>query len=176
MRVLVAMAALVAAAARAGSPSCASTRPPAESLVAHTSPWNGLPPGFRAALAERDTQLVAIVAADIDADGDLDVVASDSTLQLHVWVNDGAGHLQRKRPARSSSLQPEPPGPTLTHGAPLSPVPTQKDPRALRAGTEVHPTALAAMRGTPPASSDAVLPATRAAHTPRAPPASPAAA
>src|SRR2546427_4114912 len=175
-RALLAMTALVSAAAIALPVSFAPALQRADFSVGRTSSSNPLPSALRAALAERDTQLVAIVATDIDADGDLDVVASDSTLQLHVWVNDGAGHLQRKRPARSSSLQPEPPGPTLTHGAPLSPVPTQKDPRALRASTEVHPTALAAMRGTPPASSDAVLPATRAAHTPRAPPASPAAA
>src|SRR2546425_7278748 len=98
MRVLVAMAALVAAAARAGSPSCASTRPPAESLVAHTSPWNGLPPGFRAALAERDTQLVAVVAAGIDPGRGLDVVARRSTPPLPVLGDGGARPLPRQRP------------------------------------------------------------------------------
>jgi len=172
-RALLAMAALFSAAAIAPPLSFAPTFEQADFSVGRTRPWNPLPSGLRAALDEPDAQLVAVVAADIDADGDLDVVASDSTLQLHVWVNDGAGHLRRKRPARSSSLQPEPPGPTITHGTPLSPVPTQKDPRSLRAATVVHPAALAPMRGTPPASSDAALPATRAAHTPRAPPTSP---
>jgi len=45
--------------------------------------------------------LVSVIAADIDADGDLDVVASDGSLDLIVWDNDGTGHLTRKDPQRS---------------------------------------------------------------------------
>src|SRR5262245_60372818 len=41
-------------------------------------------------VVDEPDRFVAIVAADIDADGDLDVVASDSSLQLHIWVNDGS--------------------------------------------------------------------------------------
>lgn len=46
--------------------------------------------------------LVSVIAADIDADGDLDVVGSDGSLDLIVWNNDGTGHLTRKDPQRST--------------------------------------------------------------------------
>ena len=172
-RALLAMTALFSAAAIALLVSFAPALQRADFSVGRTSSSNPLPSALRAALGEPDAQLVAIVAADIDADGDLDVVASDSTLQLHVWVNDGAGHLQRKRPARSTSLQPEPPGPTITHGTAMSPVSTQKDPRSLRTHAEADRAAVAPIRRTAAASSDPALPATPATRTPRAPPASP---
>src|SRR5262245_9677524 len=58
-------------------------------------------PGFARVLeAAADEQLVRVVAYDIDNDNDLDVVASDGTLDLLVWENDGAGHLTRKPAAR----------------------------------------------------------------------------
>ncbi len=41
-------------------------------------------------------RVVAMVASDIDADGDLDLVANDGSLDLIVWINDGTGHLTRK--------------------------------------------------------------------------------
>jgi hypothetical protein len=47
-------------------------------------------------------RLVALVASDIDADGDLDLVASDGSLDLLVWINDGAGHLTRQYGKRAS--------------------------------------------------------------------------
>jgi hypothetical protein len=46
--------------------------------------------------------LVSVIAADIDADGDLDVVGSDGSLNLIVWNNDGTGHLTRKDPQHST--------------------------------------------------------------------------
>jgi hypothetical protein len=44
-------------------------------------------------------RLTSIVVADIDADGDADVVATDDALNLFVWINDGTGRLTRQRPA-----------------------------------------------------------------------------
>jgi hypothetical protein len=41
-------------------------------------------------------RLVSMIAEDIDADGDLDVVASDGSLGLVVWTNDGSGRLTRQ--------------------------------------------------------------------------------
>jgi hypothetical protein len=41
-------------------------------------------------------RVVAMVASDIDADGDLDLVANDGSLDLIVWINDGTGHLTRQ--------------------------------------------------------------------------------
>jgi len=49
---------------------------------------------------EPGTRVVAAAMADIDADGDLDLVASDGSLDLLVWSNDGTGHFTRKYPAR----------------------------------------------------------------------------
>jgi hypothetical protein len=64
------------------------------------------------ALTHSDRRIVTVVAADIDADGDLDVVASDGSLDLLVWTNDGGGHFTRRRPARSSGWRDTSPGPT----------------------------------------------------------------
>ena len=54
-------------------------------MPSHLSPT--LEPGLR---------LVAIVASDIDDDGDLNLVANDGSLELLVWINDGTGHLTRR--------------------------------------------------------------------------------
>jgi hypothetical protein len=39
----------------------------------------------------------ALVTADLDADGDDDVIASNGALDLLVWINDGSGHLTAHR-------------------------------------------------------------------------------
>src|SRR5476651_534668 len=66
----------------------------ASTLVA-SLPANLTPP------LEPGQRVVAMVASDIDADGDLDLVANDGSLELIVWINDGTGHLTRRtaRPA-----------------------------------------------------------------------------
>lgn len=45
---------------------------------------------------EPGQRLVAMVASDIDDDGDLDLVGDDGSLDLLVWINDGTGHLTRR--------------------------------------------------------------------------------
>jgi hypothetical protein len=50
---------------------------------------------------EPGTKVVAAALADIDADGDLDLIASDGTLDLLVWSNDGSGHFTRKYPVHA---------------------------------------------------------------------------
>ena len=59
----------------------------------YTPPWMGV----QIVGADSDWS----VANDIDADGDLDVVANDGSLELLVWINDGTGRLTRRqnRPA-----------------------------------------------------------------------------
>jgi len=52
---------------------------------------------------EPGTKVVAAAMADIDADGDLDLVASDGSLDLLVWSNDGTGHFTRKYPAHDQN-------------------------------------------------------------------------
>ena len=58
--------------------------------------------GFEPPAADGQTLLLSVTAADIDADGDLDVVGNDGSLDLIVWGNDGTGHLTRRYPKRSS--------------------------------------------------------------------------
>jgi hypothetical protein len=53
------------------------------------------------------------IAADIDADGDLDLIETNGALDLTVWVNDGVGHFTRQRPAASSGWDARPPGPSF---------------------------------------------------------------
>jgi hypothetical protein len=81
-------------------------------LAARPARAADLPPGLARSLASR-TAIVTAIAADIDADGDVDVVASDAALQLHVWINDGAGHFTERAPARRTTWDPLPAGPTL---------------------------------------------------------------
>jgi hypothetical protein len=64
---------------------------------------------------EPGTKVVAAALADIDADGDLDLVATDGTLDLLVWSNDGSGHFTRMYPAHV------PDGGWLAHDAALDP-------------------------------------------------------
>lgn len=51
---------------------------------------------------EPGLRVVALAASDIDDDGDLDLVASDGSLELLVWINDGAGHMTRRYGRHSS--------------------------------------------------------------------------
>ena len=59
-----------------------------------------LPPSL-APHFEPGLRLVALVASDIDADGDLDLVANDGSLDLLVWINDGTQYLQRRLARRT---------------------------------------------------------------------------
>ena len=79
-----------------------------------------LPAGF-AATIDRATsdQFVRVVADDVDRDGDIDVVASLDSLDLAVWKNDGAGHFTREPSSRHTSLQAQPPAPSV-NGDPLT--------------------------------------------------------
>ncbi len=71
--------------------------------------------------------MVSVVTADIDADGDVDIVASDGSLDLLVWVNDGDGHFTRQSPRRSTDWQSVPPAPGLGNGLVVADVSTQND-------------------------------------------------
>jgi hypothetical protein len=63
---------------------------------------------FARTIATRDhIRFRHIAAADIDCDGDLDVVAS-TELGIVVWVNDGAGHLTAQPPALAPSIDSHP--------------------------------------------------------------------
>jgi len=79
-----------------------------------------LPAGITLSLQDAERPLVAVIAADIDADGDIDVVATDGSLDLLVWVNDGTGHFTRKRPAPVHEGHADAPGPGADSRAPFS--------------------------------------------------------
>jgi hypothetical protein len=72
---------------------------------------SSLPDVLVAPAVPAESQLVAMVAHDIDADGDLDVVANDGSMHLVVWINDGTGHLARREARRTSDLRPDWSGP-----------------------------------------------------------------
>ena len=78
-----------------------------ESFVAAFLPGSLKPPSV-----DLQRTFLSLLAADIDADGDLDVVGIDEFRKLVVWENDGTGHLTRKRPA-------EPQGSGARSAAPL---------------------------------------------------------
>jgi hypothetical protein len=81
--------------------------------ASQTARASELPTALAQAAIADGRPLVSIVTADIDADGDLDVVASDSALQIHVWVNDGAGHFTAQEPVRSMTWRAVPPLPSV---------------------------------------------------------------
>jgi hypothetical protein len=75
-----------------------------------------LPAGFVLPSADADLKVSSLVAADLDADGDLDIVAAASAngpLGIVVWLNEGDGRLTRKRPDQPHSLGVEPPTPSV---------------------------------------------------------------
>lgn len=70
-----------------------------------------VPPGW---------QLLSVIADDIDADGDLDLVANDGSLDLIVWINDGTGHLSRQHGGKPSRSPQKMSGPTFSDQPPGS--------------------------------------------------------
>lgn len=93
-----------------------------------------LPAGMHA--PESDSIRVAsLVTTDLDADGDLDVIATDGSSDLVVWTNDGSGRLTRKAPRRASDLTPEPPSPSLAPNEQANLVSIQNTAPSLQAGS-----------------------------------------
>jgi len=116
-------------------------------------------------------RLVAIVTADIDSDGDLDVIASDSALQIHVWVNDGSGHLTPRTPAQSTMWQGLPALPSVDARPITSESCTPASPLSVEANVRTFALTLTAAArlartATTPHRSTAIT-----SPTPRAPPA-----
>jgi len=75
-----------------------------------------LPRGFTLPSADVNLLVSSLITADLDADGDLDIVAADSSnggIGIVVWVNDGAGRLTRKAPAPKGNLASEPAAPSI---------------------------------------------------------------
>lgn len=144
------------------------------SVAAAESIWRpasiAWPPDVTTASEIPTSDLVAAITADIDADGDLDVVATDQDLNLLVWVNDGRGHLTRQRPRHSGGESTSPPGPTLERRSASLALATFNDPPSAKLGQRPDPIAgLSGVSRQPVSAPFAPLPATP--HRPsRAPP------
>jgi len=75
-----------------------------------------LPAGFILPSSDVDLRISSLVAADLDADGDLDIVAAaaaNGSPAIVVWVNDGGGRLTRKPPEAPKTLGADPPAPSV---------------------------------------------------------------
>jgi len=129
-------------------------------------------PAALGSLVAEPVRLVSAVVADIDADGDLDLVAADVALQLHVWINDGRGHFTPKPAAQPAARwHGEPAGPSVDARPIESRSSTQNDPPTV---CDAAPIAYmtrasedALSRGANPPN-----PTSRFSRCPRAPPAS----
>ena len=78
-----------------------------------------LPQGFTLPSSDLDVKVSSLVAADLDADGDLDVVAAQhvhGVVNIVVWENDGAGRLTRRQPSPPKTLSSEPSAPSIDEG------------------------------------------------------------
>ena len=148
------------------------TSPPAGDRATATIPALGSSlHGLTPPPLEGDHHLVALVAFDIDGDGDLDVVGSDGSLELFVWENDGAGHLARKYPQRSNGWRADVPGPTFHDQLGTSHAVAQNHGPSARMDQRAESGAPNAYRLRVPESSDARRHMVRT-RTPRAPPSS----
>jgi hypothetical protein len=89
---------------------------------------------FRQVVASRyNVEFSSVIAADIDRDGDIDVLAATGHT-LTVWLNDGAGHLTSQRapqgpaidgraPATTWRGHEDRPDPSTNDDAPTAPMP-----------------------------------------------------
>jgi hypothetical protein len=130
-----------------------------------------LPAGFVLPSSDVDLRISSLVAADLDADGDLDIVAAapNGSPGIVVWVNDGDGRLTRKRPESPKTLSAEPPAPSVDRQLSSAVALIQTGSPALHAGCVSAWITLDAERCGMPRSAVAissVLPTLR----PRAPP------
>ena len=117
------------------------------------------------------TPLLRIVAADIDRDGDLDVVATTRGLGLLVWINDGQGRLTPQRPRAPTGLRQDPPEAGFQGFGAGRDDPLQEDSSWLRLAPRQTGISLAPAAGVPPERDVTVSPDYHlSSRSPRAPP------
>jgi FG-GAP-like repeat len=167
-RLVMLVAATAAALAATAMPALAAGIPPA-SVIRVDRPADTA--AFaRVVEATYDVQLQRIVAADIDRDGDLDIVAATGHSFL-VWVNDGDGRLTSQSPRHDPIAGGTAPAgawqdglaadtDTIQDDAPSQPVLT----------AHAHAPPAAAERHTAPTHSAFAAPAVGSTRVPRAPP------
>jgi hypothetical protein len=114
-------------------------------------------------------QVVSMVADDIDADGDLDVVANDGSLDLVVWINDGTGRLSRQPGAAPSGLAQKMSGAAISGqpiGSPAAHLPSSVAHGDSSLGSVLFPETARPCRG----STETLMPPLVSVRSPRAPP------
>lgn len=128
------------------------------------------PDGLKPPHVQGARTLRALVAADIDHDGDTDVVGIDGSFDLVVWVNDGTGQLTPKHSERSDRWQTDLPGPAVNDQLDSTETFAQNDPPSARVDGRFYP------NGPAPSHSLVVSPGRAprielvSSRTPRAPP------
>jgi hypothetical protein len=126
---------------------------------------------FSRTIATRyDVVVRSALTADIDRDGDLDVVASTDGGFL-VWVNDGNGRLTTKKPERRPIVDGCPPDDTWDDGGACDAQTIQNEPPSSKgAATYAHAPPSAVPERSDSVNDARALDPTRGAFTPRAPP------
>jgi hypothetical protein len=122
---------VILAAALAIGVSAAPPRTAAPAAVAALVPSHrpsDLPTALQVSLSQEPVTLVAAIATDIDADGDLDIVGSDEQLGLVVLVNDGHDHLSRRASRRPSNAAAGPEAPAMNSRGGARAVSVQNEP------------------------------------------------
>jgi len=130
-----------------------------------------LPDVLAPPIVQRSWQLVSMVIHDVDADGDLDVVANDGSLDLIVWINDGTGHLTRRTTRPANDVQSDASGPLLVH-QPESVAVLHSFFSFLQPPLSIGSVLSERSRPRSDGSGDALQPTFTSARTPRAPPVS----
>jgi hypothetical protein len=152
-----------ATAARASVPAGASVRVEPTIDVA----------SFSRTIASRyDIVVRRALTADIDRDGDLDIVAS-TDLGFLVWVNDGNGRLTSQKPERKPAADGRPPDDTWEQGDAADEQTIQNElPSSKLTTAYAHAPPAAIARRDDSLNAVRALEPSFGASTPRAPPAS----
>jgi hypothetical protein len=164
MRVRVAIAAAVLLAVARSSAAAV----PAGAVV-HVDPVIDLAAISRTIASRYDIVVRRAVTADIDRDGDLDVLTA-SDYGFDVWVNDGSGWLTSQPPRHHAPVTTSAPGDTWRESDSSRPMPIPPHDSSLKMSYRTHAPPAAASRA--PSSLDPAVGrhAARGVRTPRAPP------
>jgi len=140
-----------------------------QSREAAYSALSAFPDDIDLSAADRLSAALAMVAVDLDADGDLDIVGLDASLTLLVWENDGAGSLTLKEPSDSPKIVSDGDDPSLDSPA-ITEISDQGDTSSVRLERRSDPVSPTGSRCVCTDSPIPLRTRTRSSSTPRAPP------
>ncbi len=87
-----------------------------------------VPVGLDTSARDSSEPLISVVVADIDRDGDADVIATDAALHLFVWLNDGTGRFTQQQPASGGERSADGDRPGVGPGLPIADPSAPTDP------------------------------------------------